>query len=119
MNHWATVLDSIQAGIEGDREKCRAYAELWLEKLRHDGEMRIAQSLQRILEGHKGQIIYLAALTGAGKPPKEDTMLLQPDGIQWVTLHSSKIHAARIDYHLWEGTTLCGRKAGPEYTLDT
>jgi hypothetical protein len=34
MEHWATVLDNAVAGLEGDREKVRDYAELLLERQR-------------------------------------------------------------------------------------
>ncbi len=54
---WATVLDCIECGIEGNREKARAYAELLLERLRGGGNESIARGLQRILEGRKGNII--------------------------------------------------------------
>jgi transcriptional regulator with XRE-family HTH domain len=60
-HRYATVLDIIEAGIAGDAEKCRAYAQLWQEQLQQDGEDRIVQHLCRILEGHnRGQVIHLA-----------------------------------------------------------
>ena len=49
MEHWATVLDIIEAGLAGDREKVRAYAELLLERL---GEVPpVVPHLRRILDG--------------------------------------------------------------------
>jgi len=60
MHHFATILDAIEKGIEGDKEGCRAYAALWLEKLQQDGEQLITPHLQRLLAGEKGQIIHLA-----------------------------------------------------------
>ena len=55
-----TAFDCIETGIEGDEEKCRAYAELLLQKLQQDGEERMAEHLQRILEGRKGAILHPA-----------------------------------------------------------
>ena len=54
-----TILDIVEEGINGEKEKCRGYAELWLERLQADGETRTAETLQRILEGRKGQVIHL------------------------------------------------------------
>jgi hypothetical protein len=60
MEHWPTILDIVEAGIQGDKVECRDYAELWLEKLQADGETQIATHLQRILEGKRGAIIHFA-----------------------------------------------------------
>lgn len=62
MNHWATILDIIDAGIVGDKEKCRAYAELLLSKLDEAEPMK--KSLEAILQNKpKGRQIYLAVET--------------------------------------------------------
>jgi hypothetical protein len=59
MEQWATVLDIIEAGIEGDTAKCKDYAELLLSKL--DPDTRMAKRLQDILAGKpKGRVIHLA-----------------------------------------------------------
>jgi hypothetical protein len=60
MEHWATVLDIIEAGLAGDREKVRAYAELLLERL---GEVPpVVPHLRLILEGEaKGRPVLPAA----------------------------------------------------------
>lgn len=62
---YATVLDIIEAGIAGNPERCRAYAELWQEQLEQDGETRIVEHLQHILDGaDKGQVIHLVESEG-------------------------------------------------------
>ena len=59
MEHWATVLDNAFAGLEGDREKVRAYAEWLLERL--GGDSLAAPHLRRILEGApKGDVVLPA-----------------------------------------------------------
>lgn len=55
---WATVLDCIEAGIEGQPGKCRAYAELLLERLDEAGEQTVAQHLRRVLAGEKGARLF-------------------------------------------------------------
>lgn len=61
MDHWATVLDSVEAGMKGDREKVRAYAELLLARLGEDSQA--APHLRRILEGAPPGNIVLPADT--------------------------------------------------------
>lgn len=57
VRHWPTILDIVSAGLKGDPEECRGYAQLWLEKLVADGDLYLAERLQRRLEGKQGQMI--------------------------------------------------------------
>ncbi len=57
---WATVYDIIEYGLVGDKDKVRAYTELLVQRLRNDSNEHIAASIERILSGHKGQMIGLA-----------------------------------------------------------
>jgi hypothetical protein len=76
---WATVLDCIEAGLEGQPEKCRSYAELLLERLEEAGEQTVTRHLRRVLAGEKG-----AQLFPTGAELEGVLRLTQLDGGQYV-----------------------------------
>lgn len=55
--NWATLLDIIEAGIDGDTARCRAYAELLLE--RSGEETAFTRHLKRLLEGNRDRGVRL------------------------------------------------------------
>lgn len=61
MEHWSTIFDIVEHGISGDAEKCRAYAELLIQRLESSGDSRRAKRLREILQGKdNGLTISLA-----------------------------------------------------------
>ncbi len=60
LDSWATVLDIIEAALEGDTSKTKDYTNLLLERLEDHHMEFMAKHLKRLLSGVKGQQILLA-----------------------------------------------------------
>ena len=61
IRHWATVIDIVQYGLEGNPQKVRDYAEVLLQLLEKDGQDIIVKSLRRELSGSSiGEMVYTA-----------------------------------------------------------
>ncbi len=64
MEHWSTIFDIVEHGIAGDAEKCRAYAELLIQRLENAGDTGRAERLREILQGRdKGLILHVTTTT--------------------------------------------------------
>lgn len=57
---YPTIMDCIEAGLAGDEQRCREYANLLLSKLQETHQARSAERLGRILRSEHGQQIGLA-----------------------------------------------------------
>ncbi|BCL84690.1 hypothetical protein ccbrp13_71550 [Ktedonobacteria bacterium brp13] len=64
---WAAILDCIQAGVAGDPQKARRAAKDLLERLRADGNERIAWNVQRILEEQSAAVVPVIPVVSPAK----------------------------------------------------
>lgn len=70
--YWATILTIIDAGLQGEKEKVWAHAELLAKNLHADGEQDLAARIVRVMAGESKKNTFGFEPWAGQKPAEEE-----------------------------------------------